>query len=562
MILCQMPSDIDFCSSNWSGQLQKDPNNIAVIRCDDFKPDSYDLYTTIQSLHRNVFSNDQKIIFVITKDYYTDEPSGMMLQSVQRMINLIDISNFFVHVITTNTEIHDEYQWVLENISTDKVPVNFKVLDGPYQRIINHNEKKFHAANKVIDPTSLSEKHKNFLFQSRTFCMHPWTSMLIEPNGDVAVCCKSTEIIGNCSRSSIKDIWNSPEVRQLRLDMLADKKIDSCQQCYHLESEMSQTYSTRTTSLLDFGHLIDRIDSTDQDGSIGHDPVFWTPKFNNLCNLACRSCKPKYSSSWHQPAVAIGRISPDTKPVIFADGGNKDMLPQIIEYLDTAEQLLCEGGEPLIIEEFWTLLKELDVRQRYDMIISYNTNLTKSSFKGQSIFDLWKKFQNISVAASLDAEGNRGEYLRPGAPWRDIEQFRKDMLEKTPHVHFEVHPTLSILNALHLPDFHRSWTEKGYVDAKNWVMHFLVGPRYLSLRTAPESLRNKIKEKYLKHLDWLRPLDTYGKSIATYENVLSHIENPLPFDAAEFWKNIKELDRYHKVDLLEVFPELQDLPKQ
>jgi hypothetical protein len=37
--------------------------------------------------------------------------------------------------------------------------------------------------------------------------------------------------------------------------------------------------------------------------------------------------------------------------------------------------------------------------------------------KGRSIFDAWKNFKNISIGASLDAEGPRGEYLRTGTVW-------------------------------------------------------------------------------------------------------------------------------------------------
>ena len=79
--------------------LMSDPGCIGIIDCDIFKPESTDFYLAVKKLHRESYSSNQKVVFILTKDYYTQDPAGLVLQSIQRILNLNDISNFFVKFI-------------------------------------------------------------------------------------------------------------------------------------------------------------------------------------------------------------------------------------------------------------------------------------------------------------------------------------------------------------------------------------------------------------------------------------------------------------------------------
>lgn len=547
-------------------RIYENHNVVGVIHCDNHTPSSYDLYNTIKQHHRDTFSNNEKIIFVVSKDYYSNESAGLMLQSIQRMVNKIDISNFFVHVLTTNPNANDEYRWVLENISTDSVPIKIEIVPGEFQQVTDHTENKFYAFDvnhSDFNFSNLTEKHKHLLFQSKTFCMLPWVAMDVDVDSKTSVCCHSTETLGDCSEQSLNDIWNSSKLKQMRLDMLENKSISACQYCYNLEDKFNRRETPRKESLRDFAHLISRVDSMEPDGTLPSvDPAWLSMNFSNLCNLSCRMCSPKKSTSWHLPGVNIGIVSEGSKSLLQAGKGKIDIVSQVVDRLDDIQRLSFSGGEPLMSEEIYIILEELISRNKHDVEIYFNTNLTTPRLKKRSIFDIWKKLPNTVVAVSLDGEGRRNEYLRPGASWDDILQFRKEMLEKTPHIRTEIKPAVSIVNALHIPDFHKSWVEQGLSDPHLWVLQYVTFPHYLSIRTAPEYLRRLIKEKYLKHLEWLRPLDPWGKAVAGFESILTAIENPQPFDAKLFWEEIGKLDRYYNVDLLEVFPELQNLPRE
>jgi len=502
----------------------------------------------------------------MTQDYYTTDPAGYILQSIQRILNLVDISNFFVHIVTTNPDAHTEYQWVKEQISNDLVPVNIHVVDGQWEKIYQHNEKVFlgiDVPRNKLEFEKLSKKHSDLIENNKVFCILPWVSMHIQPDSEVRACCDSTEILGDCSQQTLKEIWNGPAIKQLRKSMLAGEKIESCNKCYFAESDLKRRNSIRQESLKEFAEYVPLIDNTQPDGSYNDFKLaHLNLKYNNLCNLSCRMCNPGNSTAWHAPAVYTGRIQADEKIIRIAGNEKIDVLSQIYEHLDSCQQILFEGGEPLMIKEFWAILEELDRRKRYDVKLSYNTNLTQYKLKNKSIFDLWNKFENVTVGASLDAEGDRAEYLRPGANWEDIVKFRTTMMDRAPNAYLEIQSTVTIFNVLHLPDFHKSWVEKGLVQPSQWRMHFLHGPRYMSVFTLPPSYHDIVKEKYIEHIKWLRPLDPFGRATSCFESVIFSLENSIPFDPEDFWKNTTQLDQYHGVDFLSVFPELQDLPRE
>ena len=549
---------IDQCIDNIKLQF----NVIDIINCDDYLLSIEDLYSRIKKLHKESYDSTDRLIFTITQDSYKKESCcGIMLESLQAIINDIDISNFFVCVVTSNTKIQDEYNWVLTNVSVDNVPVHIYECDGDYRTLEFTNQARYIKYQKIENiefVDSLSAKHKQLLFQSNNFCMIPWTSMMIEPSSKVRPCCESTDVLGDCSKNSLKEIWNSDTSKQLRKDMLEGKQPKSCNSCYTKESFGRDTL--RKTTNRRFAKHVNNIESTQVDGFLKDFNLYYLDaRFNNLCNLSCRSCGPYYSSSWYQPAIAIGQIDKSTKAIQIAGKNTYDIYNQIKEHIDTVERIYFAGGEPLIIDQFYQIVEELDRRGRHEVELIYNINMTKSSLAGKSIFDVWKNFKKISIGASLDGEYERGEYLRSGQHWNNVLDFRKEMLVNRPDIDFYISATTSILNVLHLPDFHKSWVSQGLINPSDFNIQMLFHPEYLRVDSAPESLKDKIREKYHKHLEWLQPLDPVGRATYGYKSILHYIDNNKKFDSINFWNNINPLDNYYGQNLIETFPELIDL---
>lgn len=532
-----------------------------VVYCDQYYESVVELQRVIKSLYRDSYDNNQRLVFVITKDFHVADQPGIMLQNLQTIINLVDISNFFVVIITTNKHIQNHYQWVLDNVSTDPVSSTVILCDGTYT-IDSAPIEKFYKIQNILDQTrelsQLTHQQKKLLFDNKSFCVLPWTAINIEGNNIVRACCESKLVLGDSSKNSLEEIWNSDNMKMLRREMLLGNKIDSCESCYKKESLGNN--SLRKSMNRRLLKRIGKVDQTAQDGTLDDFSLnHWDVRYNNLCNLACRSCSHLASSSWHGPAVAMGKISPDSPALLISGRHHDDIFQQMLPHVEHIDNIYHSGGEPLMMVNNYEILEILDQKQRHDVSLVYNTNLTQTRLKGRSIFDLWKKFPNISVGASLDGEGSRAEYLRPGTVWSVILDNRELMMKECPHIDFYVSSTTSILNVLHVPDFHRSWTDSGLIKAEDFNVQVLLSPWHLRVSTAPGTLKTLIREKYQQHLDWLIPRDKLGRATSGFQSILNLIDDDDPFDAEQFWNEIHGLDRYHGTNLLSVFPELSIL---
>lgn len=530
----------------------------------DGNTSTVDLYLRIKKLHRGYFENNQRIIFVITEDTDASDMAGQLLQNLQAIINDIDISNFFVCLVTTNTDIKQNYQYVFENISRDQIPFHLYQCKGDYKKIHSNNKisfSKYTSLKNISDKIcNLKENKKELLFKSKTFCMLAWTGINIQPDNRVRPCCEFQGVIGRSDKDSLFQIWNSDAWKQLRKDMLTGVEVPACQRCYEHENLGRDTLRQSANRLLI--SEIDVVDHTHDDGYLEvFNLSFWDVRYNNLCNLACRSCNAQASSSWYAPAVALKKIQESRSPILIAGRNNNDIFDQIIEHIDHVKQISFAGGEPTMIDKFYEILEILDSQGRNDVQLIYNINMSRLTLKNKSLLDLWKKFPNVSIGASLDGEHERGEYLRQGLAWKDVVTNRKLMQDKCPHIDFYVSATTSILNVLHIPAFHKSWVDQGLIKPEDFNIQMLWSPTYLRVDHSPSQLKEKIRRVYNDHIDWLLPKDSLGRATYGFRSVLSHIKNEHEFDTQNFWQNIDALDQYHQTRMVDIFPELEILPR-
>ena len=539
-------------------------NIIDIINVDEYDSLLIDLYVRLQKIHKDKYLTQERIVFVITKDFYKNNQSGIMLHSIQNMLNDIDISNFFVCIVTTNPDADQEYQHLLQNVSIDKVPLNLFVCDGIFDRCVVTTQTVFikyqSPKNNLDEIDNLTTENKNWLFNSEVFCMAPWTSLMVASNGTVKPCASSKEIVGNCNSQSLEEIWNSSGMMSLRKNMMVGEKTSSCKQCYDIE--LLGRASLRKSLNNQLVKRSYKINHTHPHGKLDDFSLNYVDiRFNNLCNLVCRTCGIQSSSSWHRPAIALKLVNKSSPALIAAGRHNNDLMDQIIQHADHLDQIYFAGGEPMMIEEFYQLLDMLDSRSKNHIKLLYNTNLTRTTLKQRSIFNAWKNFPNISIGASLDGEHQRGEYIRIGTKWQDILTNRQQILDQRPDIDFYISPTVSILNVLHLPDFHRSWVEQGFIRPDQFDISILFNPLHFRIDTAPKFLKDQIKKKYHAHLEWLQPKDSLGRAMYGFQSVLNYIENDRSFDKENFWKEIKTLDNIYNLNFDDVFPELSELPR-
>lgn len=522
-----------------------------------------ELYLALKNVHKDSYSNNQRLIFVLERDFYNKKSkSGSVLQAIQSIAQDIDISNYFICLLTTNPDIDTEYKHIQENISWDPVPINIFSCAGDWESI--HTEHKnmsgkietLKGITDVIDKLPLH--HRDLLFTSDVFCMYPWVGLFIGQDSVVKPCCFSRSVIGDASQHNLKEIWNSPKIQEIRTSMLNGIPVNDCEKCY--VQEKLKRDSMRNAINREFAQDIGLVDKTDKNGTLStFNLKHWDIRYNNLCNFTCRSCNPRSSSSWYQVHNSLNPEKKISIPLLQA-GNNQDIIfDQALEHIDTIEKIYFAGGEPSMIENFYKMLEILDARGRHDVKLTYNINLSRLSLKNKSLLALWSKFKNVCVGASLDAEGTRGEYLRPGTVWNDIVDNCNRIKDQCPHVNFYISATTGLINALHIPDFHKSWVDKGFIEPSDFNIQLLWEPAYQGIVNAPEKLKQQIKLKYQDHLSWLESKDPLGRAKFGFNSVIDMCEIPGEYNSEKFWHEINKLDQYHNTNLLTTFPELKDV---
>jgi MoaA/NifB/PqqE/SkfB family radical SAM enzyme len=409
----------------------------------------------------------------------------------------------------------------------------------------------------LVRATELTEREQFLLAESKTFCIYPWIHLHAYPTGEAYPCCHAemgVGQVGNCRNNTLKQIWTDAPMQQLRQDMLTETPNATCGRCY--EQEANGFFSGRKSANKHHGHHVKKLEQNP------FEMTYWDIRFSNLCNLKCRSCGHIFSSQWYQDQAKLaGSDWKEQNSVLnYAGRTELDMWEQLEPHLDYVEQIYFAGGEPLLMEEHYRILEELVRRKRFDVRLIYNTNFTHTELKGRSVFEYWQQFDSVAVGASLDDSGARGEYIRKGTDWAVVEQNRRNMLEICPEVDFYISPTLSILNARYLPEFHRDWVEKGLIQPQDLNVNILQDPLYYRIDIAPAEYKEELNTKYLNHIAWLRDQDSLGRATQGFESAITFMmatDNTHLIDT--FWRKTHELDDIRKESWSTVIPELAAL---
>ena len=206
----------------------------------------------------------------------------------------------------------------------------------------------------------MTVKEKKLLTENESFCMLPWIHLHAYPDGRAYPCCFAFDPypVGDLNKQSLKEVWDGEKMREMRLRMLSGKKSRECMKCY--DQEKSGFFSLRLSSNKHFGHNIGLADATKPDGSVDFVMKYWDIRFSNLCNMACRSCGTWFSSNWYEDHKKLTGAPPNHAKIMRVGRSTNDLWEQMLESFEHTEQFYFAGGEPIIMEEHYRILKELD----------------------------------------------------------------------------------------------------------------------------------------------------------------------------------------------------------
>lgn len=414
---------------------------------------------------------------------------------------------------------------------------------------------------------------KQFLLnKSKTFCMYPWSHLMVTPEGQTFPCCvavpgnvnhhEKNPILGNTREQSLQEMFHSEEMNNLRKDILNEKENFWCTYCY--EHEKYSPHSFRSSANHHLGKFFDDVvPLTRADGSVPEFRMrYLDVRFSNVCNFKCRLCGSAYSSQWAAETRAHGHPEWQNRSVIIHADESNDLLNEVLEHVPYIELAYFAGGEPLMNDEHYMILEEM-IRQGRNEVVSlrYNTNCSVKKYRQKDIMDLWSHFKSVEISASLDHYGERAEYIRHGTNWGDVESNLK-LFTTLPNMTLSVHSVISMLNYVTYADF-LDYLTRNIINTEKFITqsHALTRtPEWFCVQNLPEHLKKQTEPVMLQFMN-----DCPDKFRGLYADRIPEILNFVNAQHGwDTWKeqtlfNIHERDAIRGEDFNKVFPELESL---
>lgn len=355
-----------------------------------------------------------------------------------------------------------------------------------------------HIKTKVRENEKFLQERR---IDARTFCVVPFTNIILEPNGSVGMCRHkgSKFSIGNIKENTISEIWNGEKLRSIRKEFLegipktcaVEVKHRQCNQC------------TQTNTILPFADLNEY-----QSGPI----LKLTANFNGKCNLQCQMC-----DIWTLPNGLYDEMN-------FWGPAKKEIFPHL-------KEIDMLSGEPLIQPDTFRLIDEVtEVNPDCEWTITTNIHW-KFSQKIRSAFDKIKIKTLIVSIDSLIPEVY-AKIRKPGklslvlAALEDILAYRKEVKDFTIRINFLVQKD----NWREVFDYIQFCLEKEV----NPFLTFLYAPEEYSLLTASVEERRNILEFYFESLTTIEAV--YLKRV-----LLPLIHSMPPIDRADYLSRLHQL---------------------
>lgn len=379
-------------------------------------------------------------------------------------------------------------------------------------------------------------------------CLFPWTHMYYHTDKGVYPCCKLAGVekfkLGN-STDTVETLWNSNQLKQLRKDIINKTEPSECY--YHCFNNINplHLYLPDEYRAKQEEYFL----QTAEDGH--HDKpsnfVIWNINESNICNFQCIYCCSEFSNQFD-----------NTSPVRKSFDKLDSMLELFEQNIPTIEKLFLSSGESHMQKGYYKMLELLIKQNKTNIEINVHTNMSGYKFGKKNMFELLNNFSNVTVFGSLDSYGERAEYIRKGTCWKTIENTRK-ALQQYSNISFVIQAVITNLNLWSLPDFHQQWYEKGLVKKENIRYFCLTSPEYLHISVLEDHMKQKIQEKYVHYLDFLKDITSTKYNVMTPHNkvqqLLEHMMNPPKVSLSVLNFNLLKKDLANKTSFKKIFSE-------
>ena len=411
----------------------------------------------------------------------------------------------------------------------------------------------------MYDPIKKKQVQDWLVKEGHGYCSMPYTHMAVESNGDVRPCCVGKPFKDlNINNKSIGETFNHHTRQKFVETFNQNKKSSLCNACW--------VDSSKFSNRVKFSTMPETLEQTykamqgDDEGRQQH--LKWLEiKPGNRCNLKCRICGIHNSSQWTKETYEYRfdrgltdkkfKDSREFKYTSSCDWVDNDGFWQDINSFKEISTIHFMGGEPFMVPEHFKMLQAIidsDIDAN-EITIRYNTNGTY--FPTLKQLKIWRHFKKIKLSLSIDDIGERFEYQRKLAVWKEVKENLKKYCKLRYHyakngsnVEPLLDPTVSIFNIWHIDKIEKGFNNLGYSissEQKHFASHGNFDPRIL-----PQPIKDKLIKKYEYHTHWQHNIAQFLRTknpnkSDTIEKMLSSI---FYFDNARkenFYHHNKEL---------------------
>ena len=276
--------------------------------------------------------------------------------------------------------------------------------------------------------------------------MHPFTGLATREDGAVKVCCRS-QPVGWIQDDSLENIWNGPQIREVRKQVLNGERPAVCKPCFDLEDQGVESLRQRHINGVIPEARINLYPNAVLEEVLPFEFPTMEIKLNNLCNLKCRMCNPLDSTNWKDWDKVVpfykkenNYLVPTVERLVTKPGQYIGPFDDSDNWWESFEKLLPHfrrvefaGGEPLMDPQHY---KILDMLKPYgkNIEIKYATNGTTLGIsQGRTIHDYWPHFRSVAVNVSIDGIHDVYNYIRGNGDFNQVEENIKE-IKKIPNV--------------------------------------------------------------------------------------------------------------------------------
>ena len=260
-------------------------------------------------------------------------------------------------------------------------------------------------------------------------------------NGDrIYPCCRFKKQLMDFD-GDVDNILHSKEYVELRKRFENNEQIPECQKCW--DQEKAGIKSTRQ-------YFNDQYDCDEIKLK-----YLWIGLDNN-CNLKCEPCGAEWSNQFNGKTIYTKTL---------------DNIPEL-------ERIVFVGGEPLMNQRYFRLLKNIKKDNLHLAIITNGMFKLKEEWK-----DLLRKCKYVKFFVSIDAFSKLNDEVRSGSKWDTIVETVQDLESEWP---------VTINTVIHKKNVQGIEDLKRWVDKRPWEINILTYPEHL--RITPDDEQRIIRD--------------------------------------------------------------------